>query len=198
MSTSSAATSDSAMNTQSTGSALSSSMNMNQDSASYQPLQQASASCSSAASPLDNGSSNVLPGHSFHMQASPQPLFTSTMSVESILMDMPIIMKDTSMQRRRELNVYGERLNSEGLVIWLHRLTDGNWVEHDENDTFFVEPNSPYMSDDYLKTVSVYYCTGYPKFYATRARVWPRKCITGLRKGNAVIKEKYFSPYFFE
>lgn len=128
-------------------------------------------------------------------------------------MDMPIIMKDTSMQRRRELNVYGEclsmqgrrelkvygeRLNSDGLVIWLHRLTDGNWVEHDADDTFFVEPNTPYMSDDYLKTVSVYYCTGYPKFYATRARVWPRKCITGLRRGNAVIKEEYFSPYFFE
>lgn len=88
--------------------------------------------------------------------------------------------------------VYGKR-TVDHVNIYLRRLNNGGWVEHDEFDTYYnydyVPMNSHHGFPDYWQPVD------YPPFYSFRARYYEDHEVEGINKGNVRVKPKHFVEY---
>jgi hypothetical protein len=93
------------------------------------------------------------------------------------------------------MKVYGVRYDDDcpNVAIYLHRLKGGGWVEHDACDTYW----RGVMDPPPLKNQETWYPTDLPPFDSCRARYWDEEAITGLKKGNARIKDAYYFKYNF-
>lgn len=127
-----------------------------------------------------NQSSDTIPVE----KASPK-LPTST---------MPLTMSSAGINHRFKC-VYGKRLGKNNIIIYLHRLKDGGWIEHDEFDTCFQ-----YNDIDITKVSSFDYWepVDYPPFFSSRARFYHDWQVEGVNSGNVRIKPRYFSEYKFD
>lgn len=90
--------------------------------------------------------------------------------------------------------VYGRR-RVNGINIYLRRLKDGGWIEHDELDTCFIYDHVDITKDSFP---NYWEPIDYPPFFSRRARYYEDHEVEGINKGNVRLKPKYFREYTFD